>query len=90
VIKSFLHKGFEELFKTGKSSRLPPALQVRCRRRLKALDEAKGLFDLNLPGFYCHPLESTNLHAVAVNGPWRITFEWRTPGVYRVNLEQYR
>jgi proteic killer suppression protein len=28
-------------------------------------------------------------HAIAVNGPWRITFEWIGSDAARVDLEQY-
>jgi proteic killer suppression protein len=89
VIKSFLHKGLEELFKTGKSSRVPPLLQNRCMARLEALNGAKVLTDLNLPGYYCHPLKPSARYAISINGPWRITFEWATPHAYRVDIEQY-
>ena len=29
-------------------------------------------------------------YALHVNGPWRITFEWRDGDTYSVDLEQYR
>ncbi len=28
-------------------------------------------------------------YAIAVNGPWRITFEWQEGAAWRVDLEQY-
>ena len=91
VVKTFSHKGMRELYETGKSGLVPPALVARCKLRLAALDQAPGLAALDVPGFNFHALKGFNSgrHSIHFNGPWAITFEWRSPDVYRVNLEQY-
>ena len=58
--------------------------------RLKALDEAVLLTDLNVPGFNLHRLQGKPVrYSLHVNGPWCVTFEWEDGDVTRVNLEQY-
>ena len=69
--------------------KVPPELRKRCERVLDALDEAESLNDLAIPGFGTHPLQGSPRHAVSVNGPWRITFEFVAPDAWRVDLEQY-
>ncbi len=91
MIVSFRNKGLRELFHTGKSKGVAAALQKRCRVRLDALEEAATLRDLDLPSFRLHPLlgHSPTRYAIAVNGPWRITFRWTGDGPADIDLEQY-
>ncbi len=91
VIKTFIHKGLRELYETGTTAQIPPVLVGRCKVRLAALDQALSLSDLNLPGFNFHPLKGRNpvRYSIHVNGPWALTFEWRAPDVFRLDLEQY-
>jgi len=90
VIQSFRHKGLRELFETGSSRRVRPDLHARALRRLDALDEAKDLQELNVPGFDFHPLRGVpQRYSLHVNGPWCITFEWEEGDALRVDLVQY-
>lgn len=90
VIRSFRHKGLRDLFMTGKSAGVRPDLQKRTLRLLDALHRAQRLSELNLPGYRPHPLHGTpKRYALAVNGPWRVTFEWIDGDAWRVDLEQY-
>jgi proteic killer suppression protein len=90
VIRSFRHAGLRELFETGKTTRVRPDLQRRASIRLKVLDEAVLLSDLNVPGFNFHRLQGKPVrHSLHVNGPWCVTFEWEGGDAVRVNLEQY-
>ena len=69
---------------------MSPNLHARCLRRLEALDQAKTLRDLNIPGFNFHELHGLpKRYSIHVNGPWCITFEWEEGEAVRVNLEQY-
>lgn len=89
MIRSFAHKGLRDLFMTGRARGVRPDLRQRCLRRLDALDQAKSVSDLDLPGFGLHRLRGKPLrYSLHVNGPWRITFEWHDEPV-RVDLEQY-
>jgi proteic killer suppression protein len=91
VIRSFRHAGLRELFETGRSARVRPDLQRRAPQRLKVLDQAALLSDLNVPGFNFHKLRGKPVrHSLHVNGPWCVTFEWEDGEAVRVNLEQYR
>lgn len=90
MIRSFRHKGLRELFETGDSARVRPDLRARALRCLDALDAAKKLDDLSLPGYRPHRLHGKpQRYALSVNGPWRITFEWKAGEALRVDLEQY-
>jgi proteic killer suppression protein len=91
VIESFWHRGLRELFETGRSARVRPDLHRRALVRLDAIDKAARLGALNQPGFDFHPLRGLwpRRYSIHVNGPWRITFEWRNGRALRVDLEQY-
>ena len=65
-------------------------LQSRSPRRLDALDQAKSLTDLNLPGFNFHGLQGIpKRYSIHVNGPWCITFEWEDGDALKIDIEQY-
>jgi proteic killer suppression protein len=90
VIKTFLHKGLQELASTGKSANVPPQLLARCKIRIDALHAATDLGQLNVSGFNFHALRGKpQRYSIHVNGPWAITFAWEAPNALRVDLEQY-
>jgi len=91
VIRSFRHKGLQELFTLGRSRRLRADFVARLQPRLQALHRARTLGDLTLPGWRVHAVQGFDpvRHSLWVNGPWRITFEWIDGDAYRVDLEQY-
>lgn len=90
MIVSFRHRGLRTFFERGESSGIRPDLTERVRSRLTALNVVKSVEDLNLPGWRLHRLHGKPVRwAIAVNGPWRITFEWGERGPERVDLEQY-
>jgi len=63
----------------------------RIRMRLLALNTAKCVEDINLPGFRLHPLKGgrPGLWAVDVNKNWRITFEFTDGDAYIIDYEDY-
>lgn len=90
MIRSVRHKGLAELFEAGTTAKMRPDLHKRAVRLLDALHRARAVSDLNLPGVRLHPLKgSPRRWALAVNGPWRITFEWEGEDALRLDLEQY-
>jgi toxin HigB-1 len=90
VIRSFRSKPLRDLFAADDPRGIRPDLVDRVRGRLQALHRAKVLDDLRVPGWRLHPLHTKPVrHAIAVNGPWRITFEWADGVAVRVDLEQY-
>ena len=90
MIQSLIHKGLRELFETGRSRRVRQDLTKRCVQILDALHHATSLDDLKLPGLRLHPDSRTKpvRWRVDVNGPWRITFEWKDGDAYKVDLVQ--
>lgn len=90
MIQSFIHKGLQELFETGKSARVRSDLSARALRRLDTIAAAKSPDALNIPGFDYHALRGKpKRYSVHVNGPYCITFEWDGEDAVRVNLENY-
>jgi proteic killer suppression protein len=90
VIRTFRHKGLRDLFVSDDARKIRPDLVERCRARLTALHAAQRVADLDLPGFGRHALRGRpRRHSLRVNGPWRITFEWRDGDAWAVDLEQY-
>jgi len=90
VIRSFRHKGLRELFHGSGRARIAIDLQKRALRRLDALQSARSLRDLNVPGFDFHPLAGQPpRYSLHVNGPWCIMFEWRDGEPWQVDLVLY-
>lgn len=92
MIKSFRHKGLQEVFDAGKSKHVSADQVKRILNRLDALRNANSLTDLAIPGFNTHPLAGTNppRYSIKVTAQWRITFEWHDKeGATLVDLEQY-
>jgi len=87
MIQSFRHKGLARLWNEGDPRGVP---SDRVRRRLTAVDAATTLRELDIPGWRVHRLRGRPLrYALAVSGPWRMTFEWRDGDTWRLDLEQY-
>ena len=58
---------------------------------LAALDTASVISDMDVPGFYLHPLKGARKKkwAVSVSGNWRMTFEFEDGNAYSLNYEDY-
>jgi proteic killer suppression protein len=79
-----------DLFINGASAKVRPDQYDKYIRLLDALEQATIPDDLNIPGWHFHRLHGKpKRYAVAVNGPWRITFECVDGGAIDVDLEQY-
>jgi proteic killer suppression protein len=90
MIRSFLHRGLKELWTNGTSKHVNDKFHARALRRLDALDSARKLDDMNIPGFDFHRLNGLPIrYSIHVNGPWCITFGWDKTDAVRVNFEQY-
>lgn len=59
--------------------------------QLTALDTAKVLDDMDIPGFRLHPLKGgeRGRWSIWVNGNWRLTFEFIDGDVHIVDYEDY-
>lgn len=91
MIKSFRHKGLQNLYEKGSGAGVQPAHAKRLRMQLAALDSAHEVDDMNVPGWRLHPLKggSAGRWSISVNGNWRVTFEFRDGNAYVLDYEDY-
>ena len=91
MIKSFTHKGLERYFETSSTRGIQPRHSRKLRMQLAALDTAKNIEDIDVPGYRLHPLKGNRkgLWSIAVSANWRITFEFADGNVYIVDYEDY-
>lgn len=63
----------------------------RLRMQLAALDTARTVDDMDLPGWRLHPLTggATRRWAITVNANWRLTFEFRDGDAHVLDYEDY-
>lgn len=59
--------------------------------QLAALHTAQMIEDMDLPGYRLHPLKGRERGRwwIAVNGNWRVTFEFREGDAYVLDYEDY-
>jgi proteic killer suppression protein len=76
VIRGFRNRALKRYFEDGDPSGLSVPNVARASRMLRALDAATRPEQVNLPGFYWHPLQGEARWAIRVTGNWRITFAW--------------
>ena len=91
VIKSFKHKGLRRYFETGNKSGIQAKQAARLRLQLAALDTARVIDDMDVPGYRLHPLKgrAKDLWSIWVSGNWRLTFEFSDGNVYVLDYEDY-
>jgi proteic killer suppression protein len=91
MIRTIRHKGLLRFYETGKTSGVQPAHASRLRLQLAALDTAKTVQDMDIPGFRLHSLKGKlkGRWAISVSGNWRLTFEFREGDVYLLDYEDY-
>ena len=89
VIRSFRDRGLKRYFEAGDPSGLSVSNVARVGRMLRALDAATRPEQVNLPGFYGHPLQGEARWSIRVTGNWRITFGWDGVDADAVDLEDY-
>ena len=91
MISSFIHKGLERFYKTGKSSGIQAKHAKRLRLILTNLDQAESPNDMDLPGLRLHELKGSrrNIWSVSVSGNWGVTFRFTGRDAEIVNYEDY-
>ena len=91
MILSFRHKGLRLFFETGSKSGIQAKHARRLRLQLAALDTAKSIADMDIPGYRLHRLKgrSRGRWSVWVSGNWRLTFELREDHVHVLDYEDY-
>jgi toxin HigB-1 len=88
---SFVHKGLENYFRTGSKKGIQATHANRLRLQLAALDSAKQIEDMDLPGYRLHPLKGDRkgTWSISVNGNWRITFKFVGGNAEVIDYEDY-
>ena len=91
MIRSFIHKGLERFYKTGKSSGIQSKHDKRLRLILTNLDQVESPNDMDLAGLRLHELKGSrkDIWSVSVGGNWRVTFRFIDRDVEVVNYEDY-
>ena len=91
MIKTFKHKGLKKFFDTGSKAGIQAKHERRLRMQLAAIDTASVIEDIDLPGFQLHQLKGNrdSVWSIAVNGNWRVTFEFKDGNAYILNYEDY-
>ncbi len=91
MIVTFIHKGLEKFYSSGKTSGVQPKHVKRLRLILTNLDQAESPNDMDLPGLRLHELKGNRkgIWSVSVSGNWRITFRFAGKDIEIVNYEDY-
>ena len=91
MIRSFRHRGLQQLFINGDRRKLDPNLIAKLERVLARLDEAAKPEDMNLPGFRLHQLKGSRARtwSVRISGNWRVVFRFEQGHATDVDLVDY-
>ena len=92
MIKSFKHKGLQELFEKGKTKRISSDFCPRLLRQMDAINQADLPEQLNFPGYDLHQLKGgghLGFWAMKVNKNWRLTFKFVGGHAVDLNMEDY-
>jgi len=92
MIKSFADRNTQDLYISGKSTRIPPEIRERTKRKLEYIDLATSLDDLKVPlNNRLHPLKGDRKgqYSISVNDQWRICFRFFEGDAYDVELTDY-
>jgi toxin HigB-1 len=92
VIQHFANKETEQLWTTGKSRRLPPAIIQRALMRLMQIHAAAAVDDLRLPP--SNQLEAlqggrTGQWSIRINAQWRICFRFENGNASEIKIVDY-
>lgn len=91
MILSFKHKGLKKYYETGSTAGIQANHAKKLRLMLAALETARIIDDMDLPGFGLHPLkgQKSGIWSISVSGSWRVTFQFEEGNAQIVNYEDY-
>jgi proteic killer suppression protein len=92
MIASFRDTDTEELWKTGRSRRIPASLKMRALKKLFLLHASVALDNLSVPpGNRLEALhgQRKGQHCIRINDQYRICFVWRNGNAYDVEIVDY-
>ena len=92
MIKSFVDRETEKVWKGEFSSKLPNEIQPIARRKLRMINNAQTINDLRIPP--SNMLEKLKgklkgSHSIRINKQWRIVFQWINNNAEHVKIEDY-
>ena len=92
MIKSFKDRETQQIFTRQRSRRLPPDIQQVALRKLRMLNNAHTLTDLQVP--LANRLEKlagdrAGQYSIRINDRWRVCFVWRASDAYDVEIVDY-
>jgi proteic killer suppression protein len=92
VIKSFKDREAQQIFTRQRSRRLPSDIQQVALRKLRMLNNAHALNDLQIPP--ANRLEKlvwdrAGQYSIRINDRWRVCFAWRDGDAYDVEIVDY-
>jgi proteic killer suppression protein len=92
MIASFRDQETERLWQSGRSRRLPAALQLRAFKKLAILNAAVTLDNLKVPpGNQLEALRGNRAgqYSIRVNDRFRVCFMWRDGNAFDVEIVDY-
>jgi proteic killer suppression protein len=92
VIRSFKCKETEKIFNRGYAKKFPTDIQRIALRKLRMLNRAENLNDLNVPpGNRLEALKGKrkSQHSIRINDQWRICFIWQEKDALNVEIADY-
>ena len=92
MIKSFADTETNKIFHREFSRKLPSDIQKVALRKLRMLNNARGINDLRLPR--ANHLEKlsgarTGQYSIRINDQWRVCFIWRNGDSHDVEIVDY-
>jgi toxin HigB-1 len=91
MVRSFRHKGLQQLFQHDDGSKLPPDMVARIRLILSTLQAAQEIEAMNIPTFRLHPLKGKlqGYFSVTVRANWRIIFRFEGGEAFDLDFVDY-
>lgn len=92
MIKNFNDKETKLIWNGIRSTKLPPDIQSKSRRKLRMINNAHSINDLRIPP--ANRLEKLkgdlkNYFSIRINQQWRIIFRWKNNDAYQVEIKDY-
>jgi proteic killer suppression protein len=84
MIVGFKDAETQKLFETGKSRKIPGAIQRAALRKLNSLHFAVSLNDLRVPLG-----NREGQHSIRINDQYRVCFVWKDDKAYEVEIVDY-
>ena len=92
MIETFGDSETGKIYSGRRSRKLPEDIQIRARRKLRMINQARNLQDLRIPpANRLEPLKGDwkGFWSIRVNQQWRIVFKWSDGHASEVSIIDY-